>query len=517
MTQTGTHQSTLRLIFAFALAKLVVHFVANHNYGIHGDELYYIALSRHLQWGYLDNSPLIAFVAKISSWCFGESVFAWRVIPTLFSAFTVGLVGIIARDLGGKRFAISVACLGTICSPALLATSYFLQPVAFDVFLWTLLSYLIVKFIKSEKQLYLYGAAFTVGLGILNKYTILLYVIALLVGLLLTSQRRLIKPINLLKAFAIALLVSTPNLIWQFMHHFPILNYLGLVGKHSMYPGAAELLFQLTFFHGAGMAVWLAGLSYLIFDRQDISKYRFLAFAFLLIVAVLILLHGKIYYSLGAFPALFAVGGVCWENMMQRFKHIPQALLIGLITATSLIALPVVLPVLPFGKTKAYIQLMRRYTTLTQPFQWDDGKLHSLPQFYADMLGWQELADKTASACKQLTNNELNQSVILTDAYAVAGALTFYLPAHYPEIISADNSLALWSPKNLDHQKVIYLSKESIISVSALAENVKWIGTVNNPDASVQGMNIYLLYRPNIVIKKRYQAARKKFLGESVD
>jgi hypothetical protein len=265
------------------------------------------------------------------------------------------------------------------------------------------------------------------------------------------------------------------------------------------------------------MAVWLAGLSYLIFDMQDVSKYKFLPFAFLLIVAALVLLHGKIYYSLGAFPALFAVGGVCWENMLQRFKYIPQALLVSLIAITSLIALPVVLPVLPFGETKAYIQLMRRYTTLTQPFQWDDGKLHSLPQFYADMLAWQELADKTAMACKQLSDNEFNQSVILTNAYAVAGALTFYLPAHYPKVISADNSLALWSPNNLDQQKVIYLSKERIISVSALAENVKWISTVNNPDASVQDMNVYLLYRPNIVFKKRYQAARKKFLGESVD
>ncbi len=517
MTQTDTHQSTSRLIFAFALVKLVVHFVANHNYGIHGDELYYIALSRHLEWGYLDNSPLIAFVAKISAWCFGESVFAWRVIPSLFSALTVGLVGLITRDLGGRRFAISVACLGMICSPALLATSYFLQPVAFDIFLWTLLGFLLIRFIQTEKSPYLYGAAVAIGVGILNKYTILLYVIVLLSGLLLTPQRRLINPINLVEAFAIALLISAPNLIWQGTHHFPVFNYLGVVSKHNMYPGAGELLFQLTFFHGAGMAVWLAGLSYLLFDQQEIGKYRFLAIAFLLIVVALILLRGKIYYSLGAFPVLFAIGGICWEIMLHRFKYIPQAILLGLIIVTSLIALPVVLPALPFNTTKAYIQLMRRYTTLTQPFQWDDGQLHSLPQFYADMLGWQKLAAKTAGVCRQIGGYDCRQSVILTDAYAVAGALSFYLPAYSPQVISADNSLLLWSSKTLYQQRVIYLSRESLATVSALAEGVQFIGTVQNPDASVRGMNIYLLNKPNEVLKQRYQSARQKFLGLSAD
>lgn len=515
LTQTDTHQSTLRLIFAFASAKLILHLIANHHYGIHGDELYYIALSRHLQWGYLDNSPLIALIARISSFCFGESVFAWRVIPSLFSAFTVGLVGLTACDLGGRRFAVSVACLGMICSPALLATSYFLQPVAFDIFFWTLLSFLLIRFIRSQKPWCLYGAAIIIGIGILNKYTVALYVTALFLGLLVTPQRKLVSRRRLLKAFLICLAVSAPNLIWQFRHHFPVFNYLGIVSKHNMYPGAGEFLFQLTFFHGAGTAVWLAGLSYLLIDTKDIGKYRFLAIAFLLITVTLIFLHGKIYYSLGAFPALFAVGGICWENMLQRFKYIPQALICTLIVVTSLIALPVVLPVLPFNLTKVYIQLMRRYTTLTQPFHWDDGKLHSLPQFYADMLGWKELADKTASACNQISKDQCGQSVILTDAYAVAGALTFYLPEHSPQVISADNSLALWSPLQLSQQRVIFLSRESLTAVSALARDVNYLGSVTNPDASVQGLNIYLLNKPTNKLKQHYSAERERFLGKA--
>jgi 4-amino-4-deoxy-L-arabinose transferase-like glycosyltransferase len=513
LTEKSTHQSTLWLVFAFAFAKLVIHFIANSNYGIHGDELYYIALSKHLQWGYLDNSPLIALVAKLSAWCFGKSAFAWRIFPSLFSALTVALVGLTTHHLGGKRFAISVACLGIICSPALLATSCFLQPVAFDIFFWTLLGFLLVRFIQSQKQWYLYSAGLTVGVGVLNKYTIILYVIALTAGLLLTPQRKSFSLKCSLKALAIGIIVSAPNTIWQIRHHFPIFNYLGIVSNHSMYPGAKEFLFQLTFFHGAGMAVWLVGLSYIIFSTDAIRQYRFIAIAFILTVAALILLRGKIYYGLGAFPVLFAIGGLCWEKMLQRYKYFPQALLIGLIVLTSLIALPVVLPILPFNTTKAYIQLMRRYTTLTQPFRWDDGKLHSLPQFYADMLGWQELATKTSHAFKQLNTEQRQQTVILTDAYAVAGALTFYLPAHSPPVISAANSLALWSPQALHQQNIIYLSREGIKSVSVLADNVKYIGSVSNRDASVQGMNVYLLNKPSTILKQRYQSAREKFLG----
>jgi hypothetical protein len=513
LTEKNTHQSTLWLVFAFAFAKLVIHFIANSNYGIHGDELYYIALSKHLQWGYLDNSPLIALVAKLSAWCFGKSAFAWRIFPSLFSALTVALVGLLTHHLGGKRFAISVACLGVICSPALLATSYFLQPVAFDIFFWTLLSFLLVKFIQSRKQWYLYSAGLTVGVGVLNKYTIILHMIAIIAGLLLAPQRKLFSLKCSLKALAICIIVSAPNIIWQITHHFPIFNYLSIVSNHSMYPGAKEFLFQLTFFHGAGMAIWLAGLSYMIFSNDGISKYRFLAIAFLFIVAALIVLHGKIYYSLGAFPVLFAIGGLCWEKMLQRFNNFPQALLKGLIVLTSLIALPVVLPILPFNTTKAYIQLMRRYTTLTQPFRWDDGKLHSLPQFYADMLGWQELATKTSHAFKQLNTEQRQQTVILTDAYAVAGALTFYLPAHSPRVISADNSLVLWSPRRLKSQNIIYLSRDSMASVSVLADSVKYISSVNNPDASVQGMNVYFLNNPGTILKRSYKSASERFLG----
>ena len=515
MTKTDTYFPINRLILAFALIKLLIHFVANSHYGIHGDELYYIALSKHLHWGYLDNSPLVVMVAKTSGWCFGKSAFAWRILPSLISACTVALVGFITKDLGGRRFAISVACLGMICSPALLATSYFLQPVAFDIFFWTLTSFLLIRFIQSNKQWYLYSAAFSVGIGILNKYTIILYAMALLLGLLFTTQRKFLKVKSLLGALGICILVSAPNVIWQLSHHFPITNYLSIVSNHNMYPGAGEFLFQLTFFHGAGMAVWLAGLCYLLFDNQEIGSYRFLAIAFFLIVVALIVLHGKIYYGLGAFSVLFAVGGICWENMLERFKHLPQGLVISLIILTSLIALPVVLPILPFNLTKGYIQLMRRYTTLTQPFRWDDGKLHSLPQFYADMLGWQELALKTKKACGQLTTEELNQTVIYTDNYAVAGAISFYLPKYASKIVSANNSLILWSPPALNQQNVVYISKESAKDIAALANSATLVGTVNNADASAMGISVYLLSNPSSVFKQSYKAARQRFLGFS--
>lgn len=498
------------LISGFALAKLALHFAANANYGLHADELYYIALSKHLQWGYLDNSPLIGFITAFSRLCFGESAFAYRVFPTLFSAATVYLTGLATYNLGGKKLAITLTGAAMLCSPAYLATSYFLQPVAFEQFYWTAMGFCLLRYIQTGKQSFIYSCAILLGLGILNKYTILIYAFAIGIGILITKSRQKIQLSNLLMPAFICLLFVLPNILWQIQHHFPVLRYVSIVKSHQGYKGISDYLFQFFFMHGSAVAVWLAGLGYLLFSKQHID-YRFIAWAFVFTAITLFTLQGKIYYGLGAFPLLFSAGGVCWEEMLKRSAAFFRYCFFAVLALPALIALPAVIPILPFNGMLYYFKLMRTYTHITQPLMWEDGQAHPIPQFYADMLGWRELAQLANKAGSLLTAEQRKHAVILTEQYPVTGAVSYYSSDQLP-IISPNNSFIIWSPKELKADYVIYFSRKGKGEISALANGITDAGTLQRPLAREHGIHVYVLYQTSAILKEKYLQQRNKFL-----
>ena len=63
--------------------KLVLHvFTSVQRYGYFRDELYYLDMAQHLDWGYVDAAPLVGVYAKIALWM-GGSLAALRIIPAL--------------------------------------------------------------------------------------------------------------------------------------------------------------------------------------------------------------------------------------------------------------------------------------------------------------------------------------------------------------------------------------------------------------------------------------------------
>lgn len=500
------------IISGFSFLKILIHFAANANYGLHADELYYIALGKHLQWGYLDTSPFIVFTARLSAWLFGESTFAYRIFPTLISAANVFLTGLLTFYFGGRKLAISITCMAMICSPVLLATGYFLQPVAFEQFFWTAGIFLLVRYIQTNRPVFLYGCAVVFGLGVLNKYTILLYAFAVFAGLVIAFRNNNnLRWKHILPAFFMSALIILPNFIWQANHHFPVINYLAVVKEHTGFKGTGDYLFQYIFFHGAGMAVWMAGLGFLIFSPRH-RLFRFAAWAFIITSITLVGLQGKIYYGIGAFPVLFAAGGVCWESMLDKAAAFWRYNLFVMLILPVLIALPVVLPILPFSLTLRYFKLMTTYTNITQPLRWEDGKTHQISQFYADMFGWQELTRKAQQAVLLLDKKQRKQAVILTESYAIAGALTYYGKTEISTVISPTNSFILWSPENLTAENVIYISRKKTAEISKLAEKVRLTGIVTHKYAYEKGTKIYLLYKPSAQLKEGYTNERNRFL-----
>ena len=94
----------------FAIPALVLHLIAIKGYGYFRDELYYIACSNHLAFGYVDQPPLSLLLLKIIRLLFGDSLIALRLLPILSAALFIFAVGFMTRELGGKKFAIALSC-----------------------------------------------------------------------------------------------------------------------------------------------------------------------------------------------------------------------------------------------------------------------------------------------------------------------------------------------------------------------------------------------------------------------
>src|SRR5271157_3964670 len=109
------------VILCLSACKLLVHLYAGRHYGYFVDELYYLACAQHLDWGYVDQPPLIALIARIARSLLGDSLSAIRLFPALAGAGMVLLTGLIARELGGQRFAQGLAALSVLLAPGFLA------------------------------------------------------------------------------------------------------------------------------------------------------------------------------------------------------------------------------------------------------------------------------------------------------------------------------------------------------------------------------------------------------------
>ena len=90
------------IVAAVAAVKLLLHLYAGRHYGYFVDEIYYLACSQRLTWGYVDQPPLIALIAKIARSLFGDSLSAIRLSPALAGAGMALLTGLLARELGGR-------------------------------------------------------------------------------------------------------------------------------------------------------------------------------------------------------------------------------------------------------------------------------------------------------------------------------------------------------------------------------------------------------------------------------
>ena len=492
--------------------------VAMPHFGFQRDELLHLALGDHLAWGYKEVPPVIALLARVSTTIFGDSIFATRIFSTIFAGLIIWFTGLITVELGGRKFAITLACLAMIFSPAFVATQYLFQPVVFDQFWWVLTVYLIIKYINSSSVKYLYFIGIAVGLGLLTKYTMGFFAIALIGGLLITKQRRLLFNKHVLGAILVALILFLPNIIWQYQHHLPVITHMKTLRSSQLdYIKPGDFISQQIMVNGIALFLWLTGFFFLIFSFK-LRKYQFLAFAYILIFLFLLEMSGKNYYLFGAYPMLFAAGGYAFERWIKN-GYVLRTIVIMLFTLPNVLLLPMLLPVLPLNQTLAVFRFSDKHLPiLSFAAIWEDHKKHLTTQDYGDMLGWDELAKKVADTYHTLTPDQQKQTIIIADNYGEAGAIHHYGKQYnLPDAISLDSSFALWAPGSISARYIIFVDDNDGNNAKKIApavDSCQKTGSIDNPLAREVGTGIYLFTQPKPVFNAFYKKELARRLAE---
>jgi hypothetical protein len=511
MPYQNRKSSYTNFILFFVFIKIGLNALAISNFGFHRDELLHLALGDHLDWGYKEVPPFIAVLAKLTTVLFGNSVFAARVFTTICSGIIIWLTGKITVELGGKKFAIALACLAMVFSPAFIASGYLFQPVVFDQLWWVLTVWLLLRYINTHAVKYLYFIGLAIGFGVLTKYTMLFFAAALLLGLAISKQRKLLWSKHTLGAIAVAFMVILPNLIWQFTHHWPVFTHMAALQKEQLeYVKPIDFIIQQLMANGVALFVWLTGFCFLVFSFK-LRKYQSLAFAYVLIFIFLLQMNGKSYYLFGAYPMLFAAGGYGFERWIKSSTALRVTALV-LFTLPNLIVFPTVLPILPLKPTLVFFDYINKHTHFIKFMTvWEDQKHHATTQDYGDMFAWEEMTAKVARQYNALTPEQRRHTIIYPDNYGLAGAIHhFGKQYNLPEPVCLASSFALWAPDKIDARYVIFINStrywDAAPIFKPLVENCVKVDSVTNPYAVERGTTILLLTNPKAAFFERYKA-----------
>ena len=459
--------SLISITIYFAIIKLLIHLFTNGQYGYFRDELYYLATSQHLDWGYVDFPPLIAIITKFITTFIGTSLQAIRFLPAIAGALNVLLTGLIAKEFGGRYFAIVLACLSVLVAPIYLGLDTFLSMNAFEPIFWMGIVYFIILAINRNEPRFWLGAGMLAGLGILNKYPIILFISGIFIGLLLSKEyKHSYLSDRYDRWFRIAglitFLIILPNIIWQYQHNWPMIEVMQNVattGKNVVLSPLEFVISQIMILHPFTAPVWIAGLIFFFFDKRG-KSYRMFGIAYIVILVIMLGTNSKNYYIQSSYPMLFAGGAVFWEKILDgkyiksnlNLTKLLKPVYIIVMIIGGVILAPMALPVLSIDDYIKYQQ------TFGEPPKTEVGHIGPLPQLYSDMFGWPEMVETVANVYNNLPPEERAKAAIVARNYGEAGAIDFFGPNYgLPKAISGHQNYYLWGPRNYTGEILILL------------------------------------------------------------
>jgi 4-amino-4-deoxy-L-arabinose transferase-like glycosyltransferase len=463
-------------VFAIAAAKLALHLYAGRHYGYFVDELYYLACSRHLAWGYVDQPPLVAAVVWLIRHTLGDSLPALRLLPALAGAALIVLAGMLARSLGGGRFAQAIAGIGLLVAPGMLVMHNMLTMNAWEPLFWTGAALIALRIVQTGNTKLWIWFGVLAGLGLENKYSMAIWCGGIVLGLLLTAERRVLASRWLWIGGAIAFLIFLPNLLWNLQHHFPFVELQRNIHRSGRDVTLGPLVFlgqEIFTMLPLTLPLW-AGLSN---AGPSPARHRFLTYAFLFTALVIMLMSPRIYYLFPAFPVLFAAGGVALERWLARprLAWIKPAYA-GLLLAAGALVAPIAIPLLPPEQYTRYTQALH----MEQP-RIENHKSGALPQLLADQFGWDEMAAEVGRIYNALPPDVRTRTAIFGQNYGEAGAIDFFGPKYgLPGAISGHQNYFIWGPRGYTGESMIVMDDRPE-RLQQLFNRVEKAGRVDHP------------------------------------
>ncbi|SDG67044.1 Dolichyl-phosphate-mannose-protein mannosyltransferase [Dyadobacter soli] len=410
---------TILLLTLIVLKFLLQYFLIIPGYELHRDEYLHLDQGSHLAWGFLSVPPVTSWLAWVIQ-ALGNGEWTVRFFPALFGALTILVVWRTVERLGGNLYACLLAGFCTLFS-VLLRLNQLFQPNSLDVLCWTALYYFLISFIQTDNRRWLYAFAAVFAIGFLNKYNIAFAVVGLLPAILLTPQRKMLLNRHIYLALLLALLLISPNLIWQYQNNFPVFHHMKLLAETQLVNvNRADFLKEQLLFFMSAIFVIVAGL-YGLLVHKPLAPYRLFFFSIIITLAVFTYLRAKSYYAIGIYPVYIAFGAAYIGAKVKAAWLRGVFLLIPII-----LFIPLFYVAFP-NKTPEEIAANPEPYQKLGMLRWEDGKDHQLPQDFADMVGWRELAGKVDAAYASMP--EKAATLVLCDNYGQAGAINYYSKA----------------------------------------------------------------------------------------
>jgi len=506
---TKLNDKRILILIGFILAKfLLQYFMVNPDYDLQRDEYLHLDQANHLAWGYLSVPPVTSWISSVILFL-GNSIFWIKFFPALFGALTILLVWKTIEVLNGNLYAL---VLGATCAliSVLLRLNLLYQPNSLDVLCWTAFYFSLVKYFSHENSKWLYMAAVIFAIGFLNKYNIVFLLIGLIPSLVLTGQRKIFTQKRVYFSILLALLLISPNLYWQYINGFPVFYHMKeLSDTQLIHINRWSFIKEQVFYFAGALPVIFASLYALVF-YEPFKKYRFLFWSIIFTLATFTYLRAKGYYAIGIYPVYISFGavflgevlGTGWKRSLKPF----------------ILAVPILLYVLLFNvfySIESPKEILKRRDTYQKLglLRWEDGKDHVLPQDFADMLGWKELASKVELVYNRLPAE--TQTVILCDNYGQAGAINYYVKNKKIRAVSFNADYIHWFDLKTKTDNVIRVkeldgSGDELEKTRPFFKQSFVADSINNPLAREYRTKIFVFINSTIDVNQRLKAEIEK-------
>jgi hypothetical protein len=489
------------ILIGFIGLKFVLQFLLlSSEYELQRDEYLHLDQANHLAWGYLSVPPFTSWTSYIIQ-LLGNSIFWIKFFPALYGVLTIYIVWKAIEELNGNLLALILGATCVLFS-ALLRLNTLYQPNSFDVLSWTVLYYILLKYIKTDDLKWLYVGATAFAIGFLNKYNIVFLLIGLLPSLLVTEHRKIFLKPTLYFAILVGLVLILPNLVWQYNNNFPVFHHLKQLAETQLVNVNRFdfLKNQLLFFMGS-LIVILSSFYALLFYKP-FQKYRLFFFSILFTLIAFLYFKAKDYYAIGIYPIYIAFGSAYLADFLKdgwRKYLQPVAIALPLI-----LFIPIYTVAFPNKSPEYIVQHSENYQKLGL-LRWEDGKDHLLPQDFADMLGWKELALKVDSVYLSLPNKE--NTLVLCDNYGQAGAINYFAKQKL-KAVSFNADYINWFDLSKRYENLIRVKEAEEVNVelqetSQFFQNSTLAGSITNQYAREFGTGIFVFIGAKIDIRQR--------------